>query len=283
MRSSDSDSWRTRARDLLERGEAAILVGILAARGSTPRDPGSVMLVHGQGIAGSIGGGELEYRAIAHARNLLTEGDAAERHETFILGPDLGQCCGGVVELLFAPLSQAALDRWPEWASRGRVYLYGAGHVGQAVAKLLPDLDFAVDWIESRPDFRPENLPPRLIAIPDADPPRRAAAADPSGYHLVMTHSHDLDYAIVRALLARGDFAFLGLIGSVTKRARFLQRLQEDGIAADRLARLVSPIGLPGIAAKEPAAIAIAIAAQLLQQDATARTTASPRMQSAAK
>jgi xanthine dehydrogenase accessory factor len=144
--------------------------------------------------------------------------------------------------------------------------IYGAGHVGRAVVRLLADLPFAVTWIDiSRERFADVvahcNIAPLVLTAPEA----WARDCAPGCLHLVVTHSHDLDYAICSGLLRRDDFAFLGLIGSLTKRARFVQRFRRDGIAESAIARLVCPIGDPRVVGKDPAVIAIAVAAQLLQ------------------
>lgn len=145
------------------------------------------------------------------------------------------------------------------------LWLYGAGHVGKALVGVLADLPFRVTWIDSRDEaFLP--MPPLHVVTRRTDDPASTVALAPAGtYFLVMTHSHDLDYALCRAILQRGDFAWAGLIGSETKAACFNLRFGREGVPAESVARLVSPIGIPGIDSKRPGAIAIAVAAQLLQ------------------
>ena len=147
---------------------------------------------------------------------------------------------------------------------RQALWLFGAGHVGRRVAPALAPLGFAMTWVDGRAAQFPE--PPlqgvRQLAL--AMPELAVDEAPPATVFLVMTHSHPLDEAICEAILRRGDFAYLGLIGSATKRARFVKRLGEAGIAAADLKRLVCPIGIPGIESKEPAAIAASVAADLL-------------------
>lgn len=160
----------------------------------------------------------------------------------------------------------------PDWyleplvASRVPLVLYGAGHVGRALVRALEDLPFGITWVDGRPGIFPAVIPAG-IAISnqpmDAGPPM--AVLPPNALHLVMTHSHPLDLEICHAVLREGNFRFLGLIGSQTKRVRFVKRLRELGIADAQLKRLVCPIGLPGIEGKQPAIVALSIAAQLLQ------------------
>jgi xanthine dehydrogenase accessory factor len=145
------------------------------------------------------------------------------------------------------------------------LYLYGAGHVGRALVRVLRDLPFAVTWADTSTTRFPDPLPPHVRAEATADLPGLASAAPACAYHLVMTFSHALDLAICHAVLRRGDFGHLGLIGSATKRARFLHRLAQLGIAQPTLARLSCPIGLPGIGGKEPGMIAVSVAAELVQ------------------
>jgi xanthine dehydrogenase accessory factor len=222
------------------------------------------MLVAADGAtAGTIGGGHLELQAIAHAR--------AGRREPWpvALGPTLGQCCGGALTLGFAPLDAAALAAWPEEAPRFHLQLYGAGHVGRAIVRALADIPCRVQWIDEREgEFPAEPSPPHVQRLAVEPPEAEVDQAAPGAFHLVLTHSHDLDLRLTEAILRRGDFGFLGLIGSATKRARFLHRLEERGIAPERLARLTCPIGLPGIKGKEPGVIAAAVVAQLLLQSA---------------
>jgi xanthine dehydrogenase accessory factor len=142
------------------------------------------------------------------------------------------------------------------------LYLYGAGHVGRAVVRALADLPFAVAWVDVADDRFPADMPPNAEPIISTDPAAIAAAAPENALHLIMTFSHALDLSLCNAVLER-DFAWAGLIGSATKRARFEKRLREAGISDAALARLACPIGIGGITGKEPAMIAISVAAQL--------------------
>jgi xanthine dehydrogenase accessory factor len=246
-------------------GRAAVVVEIGGTRGSVPRETGTRMLVAAHEVQGTIGGGHLELNAIADARRLLTEAGAAHRQHV-ALGPSLGQCCGGALDLHFTPLDQDDPASWPAAAPRFELQLYGAGHVGRAIVRLLADLPCRVAWIDEREtEFPPGPLPPHIQRLCVEPVEAEVAAAPPGCFYLVLTHSHDLDLALAQAILARGDFGFFGLIGSATKRARFESRLLARGLAADHVQRMVCPIGLPGLSGKQPQVIAIAAVAQLLQ------------------
>lgn len=358
----------------LRLGKVAVRVSVARARGSVPREAGAFMIVTDNDLAGTIGGGHLEYRAIGMAREMLAGFKAATsvpqrraRLEAFPLGAELAQCCGGNVTLLFewmspeidldwigaalrlADTDQAVVidlnvnadgqvarslktlprpeeaapdahgvrarsdDESPQADGRpavpGRLaprvrlerhgeafryaevirnedtplWLYGAGHVGQALVRVLTDTPFAIRWFDERLDPwpRPKDCDPPIERPPDAAALARAA---PEGsFHLVMTHSHDLDYRIVRSLLLDGRFGWLGLIGSETKATCFRIRLARDGVADAQIARLVSPIGLEALhgTGKAPAVIAVAVAAQLLLARQAGAAVAAPACKTA--
>lgn len=274
----------------LAAGRPALVVRVHAIRGSTPREAGVRMLVgggeHSGEVLGTIGGGHLEWQAIDLARKALVEARSVNKppaawQQTFALGPTLGQCCGGSVDLAFEPLTDATLQAWTLPPPRFHLELHGAGHVGQAIARLLADIDCTVRWVDERADTAetcgadapglptPQALaalPPHIQFVSTEQAEAEVADAPPGACHLVLTHRHDLDLRIIHAVLQRGDFAFAGLIGSQTKRAKFLHRLQAMGMSDDAIARLTCPIGLPELPGKEPAVIAISVVAQLLQR-----------------
>jgi xanthine dehydrogenase accessory factor len=255
---------KAEAATWLAAGRTAVVVRVAQARGSVPREAGTRMLVAADAVAGTIGGGHLEQQAIALARRRL--GRAGTVEQPIALGPTLGQCCGGALTLGYQPLDAEALATWPDEAPRWRLQLFGAGHVGRALVQVLAGVPCAVTWIDEREAEFPAAADPPGVQRVCVDAPEaevRAAAAGDA--YLVMTHSHDLDLRITEAILRRGDFGFLGLIGSATKRTRFLRRFEERGVPLERLARMTCPIGLPGITGKEPGVIAVAVAAQLLQ------------------
>jgi xanthine dehydrogenase accessory factor len=252
-----------------------VCVTLSRVRGSAPREQGACMLVGATQTGGSIGGGHLEYKAIDTARQLRARwaaGTTAEPHlESHALGPALGQCCGGHVELRYEVAASGVL---PVPAPLFHLQLFGAGHVGRALVRALRPLPCAIDWIDEREQefpldaFAPEvggEWPSTLRALAVDAPEAEIATAPPGAFYLVMTHSHDLDFRLGETILRRADIGWFGLIGSATKRARFLRRWRERGVSDSALERLVCPVGIPGIPGKAPEVIAASVAAQLLQ------------------
>jgi xanthine dehydrogenase accessory protein XdhC len=412
--------WIPTLERFLQREPLVARVVVTEARGSTPREPGAFMLVGHDEVEGSIGGGRLEWEAIAAARELLVDSAALARVNRVVLAADVGQCCGGVVSVWLerftrdelpvlraaseagargpavlvsevtvdgmrrrvvrrqdargAPSAPAAsgasgpvasigacglggagvsasvfgasdavvsasvsgasdavvsvaasgpsdavvtsaaapplhgaaasttdsatastdvppaishLLREPRHTARPvvvtnpagelifierldddlpAVWLYGAGHVGQALARILADLPLRLTWIDSRAELFPNTLPDGVRILRDADSVATISEAPVGAYFVVMSHSHPLDYELCHALLERNDFAWLGLIGSESKAARFRSRLARTGLGSEVIAKLVCPIGVEGITSKWPAAIAVAVAAQLMQK-----------------
>ncbi len=295
--------WAAKALDWIKAGEPCALVAILAAEGSTPREAGTRMVVTGSQIFGTIGGGNLEFQVIDQARQALKHPAGTWRIQDYPLGVLLGQCCGGRVRVLIEYLDPAH-SAWlevvrdrpafglksvllsggirrdvvpvgaPPLTARGPipadgdvlietvgtpltpVVMFGAGHVGIAIARVLKDLPFALSWYDDRSDVPPD------VHVTVADDLCAAAAAN-DGLTLILTHDHALDYELTRAALA-SPAAFIGLIGSKTKRHRFFSRLTKAGHGAADLARIHCPIGIEGIAGKAPEIIAVSVAAQLL-------------------
>ena len=328
-------AWALQLAEVLGR-KHCVVVTLDLVLGSAPREAGSRMIVTADEAFGSIGGGNLEFEAMAHARELLARaGSPWQEHRPYSLGPALNQCCGGTVTLLFERfkagipawleelvektgkqqpvvlasaidraepckvlLSQAdsngtvpveVMDRGRkllqgageagidkletpdgEWwleipgVKRKPLILFGAGHVGQAVARLLEDMPFEVTWVDGRPDIFPDRTGSNVTAVKTGDVLAEVGRAPSGSVFVVMTHSHQLDEDICFDVLSRGDFAWLGLIGSVTKRRRFIQRLAKRGIDESGLARLECPVGLEGIRGKQPAIIALSLVAQLM-------------------
>jgi xanthine dehydrogenase accessory factor len=251
----------------LAAGQAAVLVEVTEALGSAPREAGTRMLVSTTQCAGTIGGGHLELKAIERARRMLATGDTTPQSAHYPLGPALGQCCGGAVTLAFVALDAQALAAWPLAAPRLHLQLYGAGHVGRAIVQALAPLNVIVDWIDERESEFPAGtqLPPHIRKVCVDTIEAEVREAPRGAFYLVLTHQHDLDLRISEAILRRNDFAFFGLIGSKTKRNRFIHRFEQHGIAAEAIGRMTCPIGVPGIEGKEPEVIAAAVVAQLLQ------------------
>jgi xanthine dehydrogenase accessory factor len=168
-------------------------------------------------------------------------------------------------QLQFSISSETTTLIEPLAAAHAPLWLYGAGHVGQALIRILAELPFDVTWVDSRIELLPAPLPANVHPLCPQAPVNTVQLAPAAARFLVMTHDHALDYKLCRAILERGEFAWLGLIGSKSKGARFRSRLARDGLAPDAIQRMVCPIGVEGVVGKWPAAIAVAVAAQLLR------------------
>ncbi|HEU0200806.1 MAG TPA: xanthine dehydrogenase accessory protein XdhC [Burkholderiaceae bacterium] len=355
------------------RGEPAVLVTVAAVKGSVPREAGAKMVVLRDAIAGgevigTIGGGHLEFKAIDIAREMLAASDVAQLRR-FPLGATLGQCCGGLVQLLFEPVAPkaawldvlAAHERNDEHctvvtSTRGagaagklivsahgvfgtlgddaldaeaiafakgtgprlspgrqlpggtlkdpetklvelqagdrtclclfdphrpvdwRIVLFGAGHVGQALVRTLAGVPCRITWVDTRDAIFPRSVPANVDVVATDTPLAEVDAAPAGAYFLVMTHSHALDQELTECILRRNDCAYFGLIGSASKRRQFERRLAARGLDPACFAAMTCPIGVDGIKDKRPAAIAIAVAAELLQRrEAAVHVQAAPR------
>ena len=233
------------------------------------------MAVFPQTLVNTVGGGHLEFQAISEARALMANTSTHEDKALtarYALGPALGQCCGGVVHLKFERISAADAPALKQrlLANGQALALFGGGHVGRALVNVLSTLPYQVQWVDSRDEIFPAQLPPNVVCE-HSDPVHAAVADLPSGASvLIMSFSHAEDLDVVAACLKRqrvqGDLKFVGLIGSKTKWATFKHRLEAKGFTADELAFITCPIGMDGITGKEPEVIAVSVAAQLLQQ-----------------
>ena len=257
--------------------QPAVLVRVAATQGSVPREAGAWMAVFADAVIGTIGGGHLEHQAIAQARARLAAADSSDQAQAaptlvrFALGPSLGQCCGGVVQLRFERVSAGDLPALTPTLQTELtpVALFGAGHVGQALVRVLESLPFLLHWFDSREDVFPQDPPARVVC--EHCEPLQAAVPGlaPQSRVLIMSFSHAEDLEVVAACLKRqreqADLPYIGLIGSATKWATFRRRLQARGFTEAELAQVTCPIGVPGIHGKAPEVIAVAVAAQLLQ------------------
>lgn len=252
-----------------------IEIRVLETRGSAPREAGTRMWV-GATVRGTIGGGNLEYTALKIAREMLLSGEA-RRERKFALGDALGQCCGGSVTLAFTKRDQVEDLMEPLF----HVVLFGAGHVGKEVARILERLPCRLTWVDPRPDAFPAQVGADTKAIIEEEAAWMADEAPAGACYVVMTHSHALDLEIVERVLRRNDYRFVGLIGSQTKAAKFRARLERKGIDP---APLVCPIGLFK-SGKHPAEVAVSVVAQLLSRcslpSGTSDRAARARLQSA--
>ena len=229
-----------------------IRVRVISARGSTPRDAGAEMMVTAETVTGTIGGGQLEYMAIDRARQMLTRNED-EAQMDIPLGPEIGQCCGGRVIL--------QLDRdAPTPEIHPDALIFGAGHVGRALALALQPLPVNATLIDTRAEELAQAAPglvTRLTPLPEAE----IRAARPGSAIVILTHDHALDFLLAAEALARTDLAYVGMIGSATKRAQFTRFAKQRGVDP---AALICPIGAGLTADKRPAVIAATTAAELI-------------------
>jgi xanthine dehydrogenase accessory factor len=277
--------------------------------GSAPRDEGTTMLIWDSGQFGTIGGGELEYQVTRLAKKIIID-NKGSRIKKFSLGPDMGQCCGGAVELLIeildetkvkfisvddgffarpvfkdekslnvqaliksyrnksVPIKTSFKDGWlfePVTKEKELVWIYGAGHVGTAIANILSKLSqFSVTCIDTSQDRYPDNFPKTVEKLITKNPGHIVQYAPSETHHLILTYSHALDLEICHQLLQH-NFATAGLIGSKTKWARFKKRLNELNYTFEQINRIICPIGEPSFG-KSPYEIAIGVASMLLEK-----------------
>lgn len=227
------------------------------------------MLVSPDSTWGTVGGGTLEWRAVETARDLLRAG-GKQTEFVVSLGPDTGQCCGGRVGVRITCLDAGELAEIRERvrnrvAARPVLLLFGAGHVGRALAASLSLLPLRLIWVDSRPhEFG--AVPPGVEIVSDGSWERVVASAPPGAGALVLTHNHALDGLIVTELLQRGDFTYVGMIGSLTKRRRFESAMRAMGMEEERIASLVCPVGDRGVRDKRPAMIAAFVTAEIAER-----------------
>jgi xanthine dehydrogenase accessory factor len=274
-----------------QQGRSYVLLTLLATAGSTPRNSGTKMLVCDDSQFDTIGGGNLEFMAVQRARELLLSALCDEQQpslsniqhiENFPLSSKLGQCCGGATNVLFEVFVQHCQH----------LVIFGAGHVAQALVPIVSQMPLQLLWLDEREalfdQFHSEhNNIANLKAITTDNALENAAhdvASLPANAWLViMTHHHQLDYALVKAALLRPDLPYVGMIGSNTKARRFCTRLKHEGLSVEQINKLVSPIGLLDVPGKEPINVAVSIAAQLMQnlhnKQTNKQTTASQQKQ----
>jgi len=255
-------------RDFLRRAQAVILVEVTGAAGSTPRDTDAFMLVSERETFATIGGGQLEYMAIDHARRALRFSIAAEPMNV-PLGPEIGQCCGGRVGLSFTAVTPliardliARSDR--EMASRPHVYVFGAGHVGDALAMALSLAPLRVILVDTREEELIASTVSRIETCLTAMPEAVVRDAPAGSSFVILTHDHALDFLIAAEALKRPDAAYVGMIGSKTKRATFRNWLSREVDQPDLFENLICPIGGTAVKDKRPAVIATLAASEIM-------------------
>jgi xanthine dehydrogenase accessory factor len=225
------------------------------------------MLITAEALAGTIGGGALEHLVIERARKVLREGLEPGKLDV-PLGPEIGQCCGGRVEVALRVVNDDLAERLKaqvaaEEAAFPHVYVFGAGHVGQALAVALGPLPVQVNVVDTRREAL-IGLPETVTATATALPEAVVRSAPEGSLYVILTHDHALDFLIAGEALKRRDAPYVGMVGSRTKRARFATWFRAEGGSEDDLERLILPIGAAGLGDKRPAVIAALAAAEIM-------------------
>lgn len=254
-------------RAFLNRRPDCVLVEVSDVRGSAPRDAGAWMLVARDMIFRTIGGGQLEFMAIDHARKILAGGKDSPMD--IPLGPEIGQCCGGRVGLSFRRANRGLAEELTakvdtEISSRPHVYVFGAGHVGDAMAYALSLTPVRVTLVDTREVELMAVNAPGVETCLAAMPEQVVRSAPPGSAFIVLTHDHALDFLIAAEALQRRDAAYVGMIGSKTKKATFKNWLKREFGGDDLLENLVCPVGGSVVKDKRPEVIAALAAAEVL-------------------
>jgi xanthine dehydrogenase accessory factor len=246
---------------------SSICAELTAVRGSSPREAGTFMVIAADALIGTIGGGALEHLVIDRARKVLREGLPPDTLDV-PLGPEIGQCCGGRVEVALTIVDKGLAERLlariaAEEAALPHVYIFGAGHVGHALAVALAPLPLHVTVVDTRREAL-AGLPETVAATATALPEAVARGAPEGSSYCILTHDHALDFLIAGEALKRRDAPYVGMVGSKTKRARFATWFRAEGGSDADLDRLVLPIGAAGLGDKRPAVIAALAAAEIM-------------------
>jgi xanthine dehydrogenase accessory factor len=302
--------WAEIACDLVSQNKRCVLIFVTSHEGSTPRETGAWALVSDDVCHGTLGGGEVEHLAMADARELLSGQKQWQRtSEKFHLGPDLGQCCGGVMDAFFEPVNvnslswlkqvvdvdgagyilfplseppsapqvmagvvpenlaeTAGLHIQPLMDDRPKVVLYGAGHIGRSIAVMAAQMPVRLEVVDERPEALENISPARNIKVTQREsPPAHAKELEDADAVLIMTHNHGLDYRLCQMLIGKIDIAYLGLIGSASKAARFRNGLAKEGFCDREIEHLTCPIGRYGPLGKEPGVIALSALTEIMQ------------------
>ncbi|WP_020560178.1 xanthine dehydrogenase accessory protein XdhC [Thiofilum flexile] len=245
--------WTAVVAELHQANQPYVLITVLQVRGSAPREAGTKMVVSTQHSWGSIGGGNLEFQALQQAHELLQLGQNQQRMQELLLSTDLQQCCGGAVTILLESFVECDQTLW----------LFGAGHVAQALVTILSELSVRVHWVDSREELFPASVPSTVTLHTEST---LGVLDQIQAQHdiMVLTHDHQLDFEVIEQLLTQSRGRFLGLIGSETKARRFRQRLAQAGFEQAKIERLVCPVGLKEVTGKRPMEVAVSMAGQLI-------------------
>ena len=291
--------WTDELIKIIQKNNFVCRAMIVRSDGSTPREEGASMIILKNEIKGTIGGGNLEFEVINSARKKIkTTSTFLREKKNFPLGPNLGQCCGGYVEVLLEYYNKECIPLLKSLAKSNKkfilhplekhkfplgtnekshksfffsnhfkryqpVFIYGAGHVGRALINVTNDLQIDRYWVDISKDRFPKNLPKNLNKLIANDLKIIAHNALPNSIHIVMTFSHHMDEEIVEIILQKNNFFKLGLIGSKTKKIRIFNRLKKRGLSDILLDKVTCPVGIPEVFGKKPPQVALSIASQL--------------------
>lgn len=248
--------WHEAIAECQERNEGYVLVTVVGTAGSSPREPGSKMVVTASHSIDTIGGGHLEFDAIARARAYLAKGEVCTELHSYPLSSSLGQCCGGAVKVLFDVCN----------IHQQHIAIFGAGHVAKALVPILAQMPVRISWIDNREDVFPSSLPANVQKVVEEAPESEVRHLDEGSWLIILTHDHQLDYRITEQALKQPSLPFVGLIGSDTKAKRFITKLTQRGFDDHAIERLFTPIGNRDIPGKRPIEVAVSISAQIIER-----------------
>lgn len=246
--------WYEAVTECEKQGMPYVIATVLGAAGSIPRDQGSKMVITASDEFDTLGGGHLEFSVTQKARDLMATGEAGNQVEHFPLGATLGQCCGGSVTVLMESFVQQGLN----------LTVFGAGHVAKSLITILGGLPGQVRWVDSRSEMFPETVPGNVQVLNMEHPQDIIETLPANSQILILTHNHQLDFDLVELAVKRGDFSYLGCIGSDTKAERFQMRLKHRGFNEEQVDSLICPVGNQDIPGKLPMEVAVSMCGELI-------------------
>ena len=246
--------WYEAVQACEQQGMPYVIATVLGAAGSIPRDQGSKMVITASDEFDTLGGGHLEFSVTQKARDLMATGEAGNQVEHFPLGATLGQCCGGSVTVLMESFVQQGMN----------LTVFGAGHVAKSLITILGGLPGQVRWVDSRSEMFPETVPSNVQVLNMEHPQDIIETLPANSQILILTHNHQLDFDLVELAVKRGDFSYLGCIGSDTKAERFQMRLKHRGFNEEQVDSLICPVGNQDIPGKLPMEVAVSMCGELI-------------------
>ena len=238
---------------------------IINVKGSSPNKINDFMLVAPKDIFGTIGGGNLEYLVIEESK-LMLKNKSKRKKLNIPLGPGIGQCCGGYVEIILTlhkNTDAAMKDEKVNDSFKEDLYIFGAGHIGQALIETIGNLNFTTYLIDSREEYLKMSVNKDVNYLLSKEPWKVVNKLKDNSYYVVLTHSHEYDLKILNEILLK-KFTFIGLIGSTTKKQRFFKRLAENGHNKNIIKKIECPIGVDIGNSKDPNEIAFSIITRLI-------------------